>query len=63
MRPDTITTDREPARTEQAPRDQRARTAPHGEAPGPGGPLSGIERAAFFAALRRKADQRLAEFG
>jgi hypothetical protein len=27
------------------------------------GPLSGIERAAFFAALRRKADQRIATFG
>ncbi len=26
------------------------------------GPLSGIERAAFFAALRRKADARLAQF-
>lgn len=26
------------------------------------GPLSGPERAAFFAALRRKADARLAQF-
>ncbi|WP_144186221.1 hypothetical protein [Elioraea rosea] len=26
------------------------------------GPLSGAERAAFFAALRRKADARLAQF-
>lgn len=63
MSPDTITIDREPARAELTLRDQRARTAPPREAPGPGGPLSGLERAAFFAALRRKADQRLGEFG
>ena len=27
------------------------------------GPLSGIERAMFFAALRRNADRRIAELG
>jgi hypothetical protein len=46
-----------PDRAEDAPREERA------PAPAAAGPLSGLERAAFFAALRRKADARLAALG
>ncbi|MCU0985259.1 MAG: hypothetical protein MUC89_09995 [Acetobacteraceae bacterium] len=57
MRPDTMPSERE---TISDDRPTREPTPP----PRPStGPLSGIERAAFFAALRRKADQRVAEFG
>lgn len=58
MSPETMTPEREILFTDIPARDQPPRQ------PSPAlGPLSGLERAAFFAALRRKADQRIAEFG
>lgn len=63
MSPDTIMTDRATAETDQQARDQRLGALPAREPSPAAGPLSGLERAAFFAALRRKANQRLAEFG
>jgi hypothetical protein len=61
MSPET-TTDRGITLTDPAVRDLPAQ--PQAAAPPPRtGPLSGLERAAFFAALRRKADQRIAGFG
>lgn len=68
----------EPVRPDDAPQGRTGETAAPGDrqAPGalsrplsrplsgpPSGPLPGLERAAFFAALRRKADARLATFG
>ena len=63
MSPDTITTDRATEQTDQALCDQRARALVARAPTDACGPLSSLERAAFFAALRRKADQRLAELG
>ena len=67
MSPETTTADRESMMTDRALRDRMGRDAAaplSGAVSAPlSGPLSGLERAAFFAALRRKADQRLAEFG
>jgi hypothetical protein len=51
----------EPAATGTSPSPSLSGTARSG--PSESGPLSGLERAAFFAALRRKADQRIAAFG
>jgi hypothetical protein len=47
------------------PPDPQGRDAAAAATPGAtrAGPLSGLERAAFFAALRRKADARLAALG
>jgi hypothetical protein len=57
MRPDTTLSEREAVSDDRPAREPSQTPRPST------GPLSGIERAAFFAALRRKADQRVAEFG
>jgi len=56
-----------PGAAEEPAREARVPGSPSavaGAGPRPAaGPLGGLERAAFFAALRRKADARLAALG